>query len=158
MDSPSPDELRKSKDAFALHQDMLLWSRVQTLIAIQGGTLAGIYSLNTGASPNAYVSVLLAGLGLIMTVLLLFIAERDQIARNEAFELTGYSPTLVDPVRYLGIRGKGLVRLVFVILMTADIALLLLMLAGPCSLCFTLTLMLIACTVTVYKSQERIIS
>lgn len=64
-----------------IHQDSLMWSRAQTLIAIQAGTLAGIYVINDG---QWLLKVLLAFLGIVLTSFLIILRELDRSMREDA--------------------------------------------------------------------------
>jgi len=65
-----------------MHQNQLLWSRVQTLIFIQGAVLASGYTL--GAKPvGPYLpGPILLVIGACLTALLAMVAESDQAARD----------------------------------------------------------------------------
>ncbi len=107
------NDAKKAKDAFSIHQDNLVWSRSQTLIAIQGGTLAGAYGLR--ATPE--LSLPLLGLGLALTVLLWIVVERDQNHRDAAFRQSGLEET---PGTGKGV-GRWLIRIALGLLLASDI-------------------------------------
>jgi hypothetical protein len=64
------------------HQNSLIWSRVQTLVALQVAALTGIYTTR-----DAAIVWFVAGLSLIMTLALYFIFERDVKVRDLNFKL-----------------------------------------------------------------------
>ena len=107
------NDKQKSKDAYSIHQDNLVWSRSQTLIAIQGGALAGAFSLRSHLE-LAWPWLIL---GAVLTLLLWGIAERDQNQRDAAFKETGLE---VTPGSGNGV-GRWLIRVVFLLLLAADI-------------------------------------
>src|SRR4051812_6947798 len=83
---------QKLKHAYGVHQDSLLWSRVQTLIAIQGATIGGTYY----SRQYLYGPMLVAWLGVVLTGLLWIIAERDQIHREQSRKESGVPATDID--------------------------------------------------------------
>lgn len=105
-------EREKSKDTFSIHQDNLVWSRTQTLIAIQGGVLAGAYAVQC----SLLLAVPLLLLGIALTVILWIIVERDQDHRDRAFHLSGLRPT--RPPAW--ITGRHLIRVALSLMLFAD--------------------------------------
>lgn len=61
-----------------LHQDAMLWSRVQLLIAIQAGVLGG----STALRSNSDLAASLLILGAFFTTLLLLLARKDELDRD----------------------------------------------------------------------------
>ncbi|HKR66247.1 MAG TPA: hypothetical protein VJZ00_21130 [Thermoanaerobaculia bacterium] len=59
------------------HQDALMWSRVQIILAIQAGALGGALSVTTG-----WLSVVLLIAAAILTVALVFMMLRDAAIRD----------------------------------------------------------------------------
>ena len=112
---------QKAMHDFSLHQDTLLWSRVQTLIAIQSGTLAGTYFLQSSNRPMAIV---LMCLGIALTLLLFFIMLHDQIARDQASDDSGVPWTKWARRWYAPLSGGESMCLVYLLLVAADISLL----------------------------------
>ena len=59
-----------------IHQDRLLWSRVQTVHAVEAGILAGAFALNFGWK-NPFFAGLLLIIGGVLTLFLFFLVKRD---------------------------------------------------------------------------------
>ena len=59
------------------HQDSLLWSRVQLLVAVQGAVLAGSYALRGGFLPP-----LMLVTGAVLTGLIIALVEKDRLDRD----------------------------------------------------------------------------
>ena len=110
------------------------------LMALQGAILAGIYSVDDHAT-----AVLVTVVGLVLTGLLWQIAERDQFHRDAAFADSGVLRSTRVPPWYLNLKARYSIRLVFIILMVSDVAVLLKNLYGPYSYWFTVPLLMIAC-------------
>lgn len=108
---------RAAKHDFSMHQDNLFWSRTQTLIAVQGGTLAGAFAVK---DYDALWLPLLV-FGAVLTGLLLATAERDQNDRDLAFQQSRI-PRVKQRSRQV---GRILMRLVFGLMFAADFWLLL---------------------------------
>ena len=62
-----------------IHQDQLMWSRTQWLVAIQAGAFAAMYSVRSECMLVWGVFVL----ALLLTVFLLFLVELDRRIRDE---------------------------------------------------------------------------
>ncbi len=119
-------DVQKAKHEYSLHQDTLLWSRVQWLTAIQSAALAGIYLVRH----DRCVSLLLAVLAIALTFLLLMIAERDHHQATQAFLQCGIPETPVDRSGLRSIRGLVLNRLIYSALILADVVLASLVVGG----------------------------
>ncbi len=78
----SPDALYSALISMKIHQDNLLWSRVQILIAIQGAVITGSYFLRT-----TWISYLLLLNGIFLTILLIFLVSKDQNDRDSNNDL-----------------------------------------------------------------------
>lgn len=59
-----------------IHQDQLLWSRVQIVHAVQAGVLAGAFALNFAWHYSFFAGLLLV-IGGLLTFLLFFLVKRD---------------------------------------------------------------------------------
>ena len=70
--------------SYYIHQDQLMWNRTQILIAIQGGSLAGSYSL---IGKNNWVAFLILLSAVLFTLLLLAVIKRDIDARDVNLQL-----------------------------------------------------------------------
>jgi len=112
--------VRQAKHDFSMHQDNLFWSRIETLIAVQGGILAGSYALG---QENILLALPLVIAGAFITILLFSIAERDQLMRDQAFRESKVPPTEIVAQWHTPFRGRSLVRAVFIMLLIADLCL-----------------------------------
>jgi hypothetical protein len=122
---PLDDAQKAAKHAYSVHQDQLVWSRVQTLIAVQTGTLAGTYYL--GREPADFTAAsLLTALGLFLTALLWVVVERDQLHREKSRIESDVPETKIDPRFPLCLTGGRIIRLVVLVLAYSDILVLLL--------------------------------
>ena len=124
-----------------LHQDAILWSRVQVLLAIQAGVLAGAVALRT----NAFVAAAVLLLGAFFTLLLLLLGLKDELDRDInlplldalARRITAAAPfpdlalDLRTPIRmasprrpwHVPLRGRTILRFSLILLMVLDVAL-----------------------------------
>lgn len=64
--------------SYRLHQDALMWSRLQLLVGIQGGVLSGAYLLKE----LPFLGAVLLILGVVLTAVLLATMLRDQAYRD----------------------------------------------------------------------------
>lgn len=113
------DEQKKAKHDFAMHQDKLLWSRMQLLVAVQGGALVGVYSLPT---KDFLIAVGLAVLGFLLTCLILLTMIRDDSLGSRAFEESGVPASVTGlpwwfKGRYFAYAAIGLLLLADVLLL-----------------------------------------
>jgi len=69
---------------------------------------------------------MLSGLGLVLTVLLWILAERDQLHREKSLVESGVKATTIAPEFPLSIRGADIIRIVIVLLAYSDAVVLLL--------------------------------
>jgi hypothetical protein len=118
--------------AFYNHQDQLLWSRVQTWFAIQA---AGIGVAYTVGHENLVVSLGALGLGLLFTVLIFFLTQRDQQIRDvnrklveELAEKLGSAEKTesrfrvwCDPKWPARLRGRHILWIAFATVLVADV-------------------------------------
>lgn len=134
--------------AFAIHQDQLLWSRVQTLIAITAGTISGSY-VARGTVGGLSVAVI----GFIATGLLAVLALKDENDRNQQlryldeisrafiddFKGTTFygqhsgNPPQISEYRAFGgvpIRGGVILRAVFALMLLVETALIVVQATG----------------------------
>src|SRR4051794_30762874 len=111
-------EEKKAKHAYSIHQDGLLWSRVQTLIALQTAVLGGtVYFYRSKDQPEEYyLAIPLICLGLILTVVLWIIMERDQLHRERSRMESGVRKTQIAPSFPLKFTGGSLIRFVIFLL------------------------------------------
>lgn len=111
------------------HQNELLWSRVQTLSAIQAAVIAGSFAVPKEPSVY-YVGVLL--LGIILTFLVLPVIWRDIKVREcnrGIIEKLGkeFDKDFVlnpEPPQYFPVRGDHIILVAVVLLLLVDFALL----------------------------------
>ncbi|MBI1811645.1 MAG: hypothetical protein HY035_11565 [Nitrospirae bacterium] len=114
------EQIYSSLIAFYLHQDRLMWSRVQTIVAVQGAVLGATYSLR---KYDYFVWCGILALGVMLTVLIFFVMKRDQQVRDEIAEQIGNSFPLIPPPKWPALRGRFAIFLIVVILVGTDIAL-----------------------------------
>jgi hypothetical protein len=100
-ESKADSGLYRSVLSMALHQDRLLWSRVQLLIAVQGAVLAGSYALRA-----SWLAPAILGFGAALTLLLISLVEKDQLDRDVNQKLLDElgSRCLPEDLRNPGIR------------------------------------------------------
>lgn len=117
----TPDDIDKAKDQFSMHQDNLMWSRAQTLIAVQTAVLAGGYGI-TEAAIGASVLVL----GILLTVAIWLLFERDRAHRESAFERVRphLQPDESKFRWFEKVKGCFVMRTIFILTLVADFALL----------------------------------
>lgn len=108
-------DIQKAKDAYGMHLDKLFWSRVQTLIAVYGATLAGMYALR--AVTTLWVPLAVIGFGLVVIVWIF--AERDHELRDLSFEQSGIPRTRVPRV----VRSIGIFRFAMTLLLVTEFGL-----------------------------------
>lgn len=119
-------DAQKAKHDYSIHQDRLLWSRIQILIAIQSVTVAGTYYLllTDPKRPDYAVAYpwLLTGLGILLTFALWILAERDQLHRDRSLAASGVLATDLTDVGFPFIPSGGtIIRFVILLLVFADI-------------------------------------
>jgi hypothetical protein len=90
-------EDKKAKHDYSMHQDKLLWSRATLLVAIQGATLSGMYAVRDDRPVFAW----LAGLGIVLTILVVLTMQRDILMGNKAFAESGVPETKLAGHRLL---------------------------------------------------------
>jgi len=76
------DDSRLSPDnmmSFILHQDNLMWSRIQTIAFVQLAALSAAYSVRS----QRWLATSLIGLGLFLTFLLFGLLRRDEMQRSK---------------------------------------------------------------------------
>ena len=100
-----------------MHQDKLLWSRMQYVSWIQGAVLAGMYNLKgdialTGA---------LAALGVILTGFVVMLMIRDDKLGTQAFVESGVPKTVQNS--YTWFKGRYFAFATTAIFAVADVAL-----------------------------------
>lgn len=105
--------------SYYLHQDHLMWSRIQTVIAVQAGSLGGAYTIR---QDSPYIAVLLMVLGVILTVLLYFLLKRDEQIRDVIEKFMGSPfPLIPEPSWPALLRGRSIIRIVFTLLLFVDV-------------------------------------
>lgn len=122
-----------------LHQDRLLWSRVQLLVAVQGAVLAGSYSLR-----YHWLAIGILSMGVVLTILLILLIEKDQRDRDvnlgilDALGLRLLPANLQQPpIRMTStwiIRGQWVLRIVLWAFVGLNLILGVLYLCCPCFL------------------------
>ena len=141
-DAPAPENAESDSGLYRallshyVHQDRLLWSRVQLLIAIQGAVLAGSYSLR---DHWLAFGILLAGS--VITILLILLVEKDQRDRDMnlgIMDILGHRLLPADlreqPILMTSswiIRGRWLLRIVLWAFVVLDVILFVLYLCNP---------------------------
>lgn len=132
-----------------LHQDAMMWSRVQLLIAIQAGVLAG----SVGLRGNSRLAAAVLLLGASFTLLIFWLVLKDELDRDvnlplldalarrltdvEAFK--GLNLDHDTPIRlaakrrpwYVPLRGRAILRVSIIVLLVSDVGLALAYLTAP---------------------------
>jgi amino acid permease len=147
------NEVQKAKHTYSIHQDGLLWSRVQVLIAIQSATIAGTYYLVQKG--QTLYACLLTALGLVLTVLLWIIAERDQLHREQSLALSGVEPTELAVGFPFAPKGAIIIRIVILLLMYADVVVVLVPYAERWVIALTLTALGFAFAMLLFEVTGR---
>lgn len=119
MTIPCGDEDRlppKEILAFVIHEDRLKWSRLQALAAVQAGVLAASYAVRH----DLWFATSIVVAGIILSVLLFFLMQRDQLIRDANIRLV--SGIVTDPPRrwFAPLRGREILRIAFVVLVFVD--------------------------------------
>jgi hypothetical protein len=112
------DDQKKAKHDFAMHQDNMLWSRLQLVVAIQGGVLGGMLYVRS----ELFLAMGLALLGTTLTILAGLTMWRDDKLGSKAFEESGVPKTEDYGPRWL--RGWVFAFIALGILVTSDLLLL----------------------------------
>jgi hypothetical protein len=122
--------------AYYIHQNQLMWSRVQILIAIQAGVLGGAYTLRK----LVVIDVVMLVFGALLTVFLLFMMRRDEQIRDanigllesmaRSFSGTPFQlrPPPSGPARF---RASVISRFAFYLFIVVDIVVALLLVFRP---------------------------
>jgi hypothetical protein len=105
--------------SYAIHQDNLMWSRLQTLGIVQVAALSGAYALR--ADTGLALSVL--ALGVVFTMLLLFLLKRDQLMRDKLEEQVPDLDYGVHRCWCAPLKGREVASLLFAGLFIVDIVL-----------------------------------
>lgn len=106
-----------------IHQDSLLWSRLQTMGVIQIGTISAAF----GAKLNVPFSICILVFGLILTLCIFFLLQRDRLDRKKLEELLGkQTEELIYSTNrrwYVPFQGDEMAWTILILLFIADIAL-----------------------------------
>jgi hypothetical protein len=123
--------------SYFLHQNNLMWNRLQTVGVIQIGILGAGYKLRT-IPPLAYITLCF---GAILTFLVLLLFNRDNFYR-ERFRKELCPPLCWKAKKHkYALNGKWIARIMFGILIIADVALIMAISRGWISTPTTLTLL-----------------
>jgi hypothetical protein len=103
--------------SFILHQDNLMWSRIQTIEAVQLAGLAASYTVRS----QPLLAITTASLTALLTLLVFCLLRRDAMIQTELLvkfpQFEWSAPRKWDAP----LKGREVTWLVLVILLTADI-------------------------------------
>ena len=106
--------------SFILHQDNLMWNRLQTIGVIQIGALSAAY----GVRNVTWLSLCILALGIILTILIFFLLKRDELQRmkiEKEFKKLDYHR--VDRKWYAPLTGKEIAWILILTLLISDLVL-----------------------------------
>ena len=104
--------------SYCIHQDSLMWSRLQTIGVVQVGALSAAYALQC----EKWLSLSIILLGIMLTLLVFFLLKRDELVRtaNEKL-LCGLNFT--RPRRwYAPLKGREVAWIIVGVLLLSDAA------------------------------------
>ncbi|KPK95563.1 hypothetical protein AMJ80_04855 [bacterium SM23_31] len=111
--SPSPSEIL----SFVLHQDNLMWNRLQTMGVVQIGALGAAYGLR----PICWLSISVLVLAFVLTILFFFLIKRDELMRTKIENQLSQFSYHVPRVWYAPIKGREETWIITIGLLATDI-------------------------------------
>ena len=102
--------------AFFLHQDNLMWNRLQTMGVIQIGTLSAAYGLKS----NQVFSICILALGVLLTLCVFFLLKRDEVVRMRLEEQLDGLDYAVDRKWYAPLKGREIAWILLVAIILSD--------------------------------------
>ena len=102
--------------AFFLHQDNLMWNRLQTMGVIQIGTLSAAYGLKS----NRVFSACILALGVILTLCVFFLLKRDEVVRMRLEEQLDSLDYNVDRKWYAPLKGREIAWILLAAIILSD--------------------------------------
>ena len=111
--------LRSELFSFFLHQDNLMWNRLQTLGVVQIGALSSAYGLRT----TRWLSLCTLVLGFFLTLLIFFLLKRDELIRMKIEKQHDQLEYSVPRVWYAPIKGREATWIIVGGLLAADVIL-----------------------------------
>ena len=112
--------------SFILHQDNLMWSRIQTMAVIQVAAVGAAYALRP--TPSLSIGVLI--LALVLTFLVFGLLRRDELQRSKVHETLEALNWSVPRSWYSPLRGGETTWVIFFLLVGVDVLLGILILSG----------------------------
>ena len=114
------DEFKQSSlMSFFLHQDNLMWSRLQTIGVIQISVLSSSYALKS----NCLISFFILLFGIILSVCVFFLFKRDEVIRMKIEKQINILEYHVDRLWYAPLKGREIIWIILISLITADVIL-----------------------------------
>lgn len=104
------------KLSFIMHQDNLMWSRLQTIAVIQIGALSAAYGLRK----TEWLSLAILGFGLVLTPLTFFLLKRDELCRMKIEEQLPQLDWGVDRTWFAPLKGREATWIITGALIVAD--------------------------------------
>ncbi len=104
---------------FFLHQDNLMWSRLQTMGVIQIGAISSAYALRS----TRWLSLSILFFGIVLTLLLFFLMKRDELMRTRIEEQLGALDYRVFRKWYAPIKGSEAAWIIIISLLAVDVIL-----------------------------------
>jgi len=110
--SPSPGELF----SFFIHQDDLMWNRLQTIGVIQIGALGSAF----GLASTRWFSLSILVLGILLTLVTFFLLKRDELMRMKIEGQLKQFDYSVPRVWYAPLKGREATWIITISLLAAD--------------------------------------
>lgn len=105
--------------SYFLHQDNLMWNRLQTIGVIQIGALGSAY----GLASTQWLSLSILVLATILTLVIFFLLKRDELIRIKIEIHLGQFGDSVSRVWYAPLKGREAIWIITICLLAADIIL-----------------------------------
>ena len=104
---------------FFLHQDNLMWSRLQTMGVVQIGAISSAYALRS----TRWLSLSILFLGTVLTLLIFFLMKRDELMRMRIEEQLEALDYRVYRKWYAPIKGREATWVFIIVLLSVDVIL-----------------------------------
>jgi hypothetical protein len=105
--------------SFFLHQDNLMWNRLQTIGVIQIAILSSAYGLRS----VKWLSLSILLLGIVLTLIVFFLLKRDELIREKIDKKLGEMDYYVPRKWFAFIKGREATWIITILLLVADIML-----------------------------------
>jgi hypothetical protein len=124
--SRKPPPLIEAWLSYFLHQDNLMWNRLQTIGVIQIAVWSSAYAVRS----NVWFSICILGFGLALTLIICLLMQRDDDYRRDIEKRLG-TLNIDPPKRWCSfLRGESAAFIIYGMILAAYIALGILILRG----------------------------